>query len=479
MTAHQWLIPALPAAVAVIGVLTLWLGLRGRRVDQHPVCRRCAYDLVGLPADRAACPECGNDLRRPRAVRTGNRRRRRGLLALGALLLLPGIAALALLGWVATRGTNVQSYKPVWWLVSEADGPDAAVRAAAFAQLTLRLNQGKLSEKQVRGIAERALELQADDARSWDPAWGDWVEQAQVMGWLPDDQWQRYVDRGINVRIKVRAAVRRGDVLPYRIEVPTRLGRSGLYRFRVFAHEPRFEFPGVSQPPRIGRMESLDLEVGRAWQAPLNVDGVLWLKAIPFDQLADGRRTLRLPLDLAVYPADSSGQRGQSPTGSPIVRKQLSPEAAWELLPADTPSFRKVAGRSLRDTLRGSLAASVWHERDDDSVGVSLVVRNPPVPLSFDVWIRAGSKEWKVGSGYIRQGGGTLDLGGAPRFRTPGRGSAAIIPGFNHDEVDVILRPSAREVARSLDGTELWDVDVIVPDVPVGRARDPMGRLRR
>jgi hypothetical protein len=224
----------------------------------------------------------------------------------------------------------------------------------------------------------------------------------------------------------------------------------------------------VTQPPLIGRMDSVDLVVDWPGQGRSSVDGVLWRKAIPFDQLTDGRQTLTLPLDLAVYPAPPLGSPYYPPTDPPIVRKQLSPEAAWELLPADTPSFRKVAGPSLRDTIGASVAAGIWHERDGDAVGVSVAVRNSPVPLSFDVWIRAGSGEWKVGSGYVRQGGGTLELGGDPRFPRSGR-SGLTITGFADDKVDVILRPNDREVARSLDGTEVWDEEVVVPDVPVWR----------
>ncbi len=45
------LIPLLFFAVA--GVVALVLGLRGRRIDDHPICRKCGFDLVGsLPSAR-------------------------------------------------------------------------------------------------------------------------------------------------------------------------------------------------------------------------------------------------------------------------------------------------------------------------------------------------------------------------------------------------------------------------------------------
>ena len=49
------------SVLGVLGVSLLRRGLRGRRVGAHPVCGKCGFDLFGLPADQAKCPECGND----------------------------------------------------------------------------------------------------------------------------------------------------------------------------------------------------------------------------------------------------------------------------------------------------------------------------------------------------------------------------------------------------------------------------------
>ena len=67
--AVQWApdsIPA-PAVVAAASAVVLVVGWRGRRVNRHPICRRCEFDLFGRPAEATRCAECGADLRR-RAV---------------------------------------------------------------------------------------------------------------------------------------------------------------------------------------------------------------------------------------------------------------------------------------------------------------------------------------------------------------------------------------------------------------------------
>src|SRR5690606_32468555 len=41
-----WLLAAI-LAFGLAGATALLLGLRGRRIDTHPICRRCGFDLIG------------------------------------------------------------------------------------------------------------------------------------------------------------------------------------------------------------------------------------------------------------------------------------------------------------------------------------------------------------------------------------------------------------------------------------------------
>jgi len=69
---------------ALLSVVLLRLGLRGRLVTSNPVCRRCHFDLIGSVAAR--CPECGAQLSLRQAVREGGLRKRRWWVLLVALL---------------------------------------------------------------------------------------------------------------------------------------------------------------------------------------------------------------------------------------------------------------------------------------------------------------------------------------------------------------------------------------------------------
>lgn len=59
------------AAVATVGATLLACGLRGWRVDDHPLCRRFGYDLHAI-TQPAKCPECGGNLNLRRAIILGN-----------------------------------------------------------------------------------------------------------------------------------------------------------------------------------------------------------------------------------------------------------------------------------------------------------------------------------------------------------------------------------------------------------------------
>jgi hypothetical protein len=101
------------ATMTLTGVVLMWLGIRGRRLGDHPFCRKCEFDLFGRPDDaERRCPECGADLSARRAVVTGARRRRPAIAACGAALLLLSLAAPAAWLWGNHKRIDWQALKP-------------------------------------------------------------------------------------------------------------------------------------------------------------------------------------------------------------------------------------------------------------------------------------------------------------------------------------------------------------------------------
>jgi hypothetical protein len=173
------------AGALLLGLVLVVMAWRGRRVDDHPLCRKCGYDHFGLPAESAVCPECGADRHAATATRIGHRRVRRRLLAAGLALLLPGAIGLGTVGYVVVRKVDVNQYKPVWWLLADADRGSPAAQTAAFDELHRRIKLGLLTDAQAEQMVDRVLEIQGDLARTWDERWGGFGNPCERVppGW--------------------------------------------------------------------------------------------------------------------------------------------------------------------------------------------------------------------------------------------------------------------------------------------------------
>ena len=125
------MIAALFPAILIGGVLLLLRGLRGRAIDDHPICRRCGFDLIGKDAASTRCSECGSELTLAGAIRAGHRKRRWGLLISGIVLIVLCAPPAAMMIAV-NLGARWQSYKPAWWLALEIGPADDAGRRDAL-----------------------------------------------------------------------------------------------------------------------------------------------------------------------------------------------------------------------------------------------------------------------------------------------------------------------------------------------------------
>jgi len=250
------------------GIALIGLGRRGRRLDDHPICRGCGFDLVGSlpPARRSAfgvpkearCPECGVALARAGAIEIGNRARRPGAIRAGVSVTVVGVMAMATILYLgATRGTIVR-VQPTWMLIPQASGD-----REALLELVGRVATGTCNERQTKDLVVRALQAQADRSREWDAAWGDLVEAARLMKRVSDADWARYLKSAYGpARLRV---VMTDSWRPYGVEA--RL--EGILRFGG---------SGESGVVVMGRPGDLSVEGGRI-EFPMNASPAEWLLA--------------------------------------------------------------------------------------------------------------------------------------------------------------------------------------------------------
>jgi ribosomal protein L37E len=324
------LLLSLSAAAFVISAAALGYALRGRRVDDHPVCRRCGFDLYGKPDGATRCSECGADLSRQRAVRVGRRETRRGLLKASAPLLLVSVGLLGVQGWGRARGVDWNHHKPTWWLMREAEAPDAATRDAALAELTRRIGDGSLERGREEALVQKAIVHQSDWNQPWVPGWGAVVEATRKARRLSDERWEQYLTLAVPYTlVPAQPAYRRAHELGLRLMVGTpRLAKARLSRVDLYAHEifvtngqrHRAMMPGYRQdlPP----LRSVQAFSGRPGLGRL-YDASAWARIDEpaIAQLSEGRQATRMSIVLA--PSGSAAPAGSARLPPGAVTREL------------------------------------------------------------------------------------------------------------------------------------------------------------
>lgn len=202
---------------ALAGASLLIRGLRGRRVDDHPCCRRCGFDLHGLDLALATarCPECGRDLGakstgptgtpqpggRSRAVRIGRRVPNLVVAWIGVLLLVVLALPAGLLAGLLWSGADPDRYKPVWWLLHDAGSANETTARRSKDELRRRMVMDEISSRDVRAIARQALVRQAGPESGWHQQWGTLFEIAWIGGWLDEDMTAQYLKNAVRYRV--------------------------------------------------------------------------------------------------------------------------------------------------------------------------------------------------------------------------------------------------------------------------------------
>jgi hypothetical protein len=132
----------LMVAGSTAGAALLAFGLRGRKVDDFPYCRRCRYNLTGLTSER--CPECGGLVAEVGTI-IGKRRRRPRLILAGLVLSLPSAAAL--IGAQTRWARSIEWYQklPTWWVIREARSTSESRALRACEELVRRDRLGLLA----------------------------------------------------------------------------------------------------------------------------------------------------------------------------------------------------------------------------------------------------------------------------------------------------------------------------------------------
>ncbi len=464
------LIPTLLAAAALLGLALLTLGLRGRRADSLPRCRNCRYLLSGQPADdnnrpTGPCPECGADLAPQRAIRFGKRRARLRLAAAGLLLLLIGAGYGSVRAWRWGAAFNWNTVKPVWLLAREASGAGSAAEKSALTELLRRDDENALSTAKLTRLAAAGLACQADQARTWQPLWGDLIESAWLKELLTEPHQVAYIRNMVRTSFEFEQVATFGRPVQWQAGFRTRRGSERRrVRFDVEAHVERLSLNDAA----VGACDLFNMVpvVRVAEYAGNNVyQSTLPLDPPPGDY--EARIRARFDVFIPDRPRDAYWHDVER-------RADDRPSLAWTddfldaltILPphveaTDWDHSPEIAAQIRRGCNVTRLATFIEDERLRLSFSIEL--GRIPVPFAPEVFFRFGDLETAAPHhfyGDVRRAFMlTIDLP----------------PGFEEAEwLDVVLRPS-RWTWTEFDSDHFFAGEIVIEGVPLERTERFVG----
>jgi hypothetical protein len=416
-----------------LGSILARRGSRGRRVGDGPHCRRCDYDLRGLPGEPLRCPECGAHLRLPRAVAIGYRVRRKASLYAGLTLLAFALPA-AVMDWrLGVRAFGHDVNKPAWWLMRELAGNDPAVRSRAAAEFQRRVEADQLAQDRVDAAVDRCLALQADLTTPWDPRLGDLVQSAWAKFRLDKGRWQAYAVQSAMPKLQARSKVRKGDDLPAVFWLASPRAGSKGSPFSIWGSMVDVSVSGIPG------------DTERTWSADA-ITRVVQLRDDRFGRLKIGPNRLQLLINLNIQT-----------TNVWVGDYRRTVTADWELVAADAATVELIDDPATRAAVAGQIVVrSVVHRGRPDELLVAEFNANPgPIDLAVEVLAFSEGQTYPMG---------TVD------FNAGWHGefwAQTGIPGFKARKVDLIVRGSANAARRTVRMTKVWGGELRFRDVPV------------
>lgn len=474
------LIYVLAGLIFSSGLFVLIFGLFGKRTDDHPWCRMCRFDLFGRDEDaEQTCPECGSDLSKAKAIRIGQRQKRKGVIAIGSLIMFLAVTGISVGVFTDVAGVNWQHYKPVSWLMSEANQAPGInpTSSDALFELRRRYDAGLLTPTEIDDILEAALTHQADPARPWQAEWGNFVELGRQNGDTTDAQWARYGEGVLADAILMEARPR---IIIGTQSLPIRFSKGSART----GNENRFTFSVQSQQRKI-TTDSFSIPLYGSFSSSLNGRG--WSSMTSFVPIGDNWNTIGPGKHKIVVQADTTLYEGAN-RNTLIAQDQVRFEQTVQFLPAGQstvtlitdPTYRKQVKDAISIT---NLRSAKWRSQQGEDTyryDVNLQVAErlfevpgseesyqtgnftetsmklQPIDVSFDVYVRYEGQEYEIGS--ITQpadAGMHFYFGDEHPINLTGK------------SVDVVFRPSVERAETSIDCFEIWGKVTIYKDVTV------------
>jgi|GEM_PF-6323606 len=469
-----------------VGVVLLWLGLRGRRINRNPCCKQCGFDLSAHYPAAATCPECGAGIRLARFVVIGQRRRVWTLLALGGPLAVLPIAPIAIVLFSVLTRTDLSRFKPMGLLLWEAKSLDeSAVKAAGAYLLDLQL-KGGLTPAELDRVLQTAMELQSDASRPFQLEWSQILDQARVDGKLSDEHIAQIRASGAIPTYTSRPVVSAGSELPILCDAgPCRLPPTfdAELSFRLVSATINGERVSVIRSTRVSSPDfwtksgSLPADT---WKFIYSGAGSAFAQFAGGFAHQTGRFAIRVPESVGPGPhvatltiEQTSSQAPQFSGNSNLTPPKKSKRVLTIDIPFRVESPETAAVQSLLpdDAISKELAtqliptsAMYYDHNGSGTISVSFNIQGILTPFVYRVRLVNGDSSLLLGT--ITNGKGGPSLGYDYGLNQMGsRYLRASAPkGFNIKGAKLVFSPDPDYAAKTVSMTKIYTGEIVIDD---------------
>lgn len=465
----QHVIVWLPLVIG--GIFLIRAGLRGRRINDHPICRRCRFDLVGLPGptpdsrpDR--CPECGTSLtgtaRKARlATIDGERRRRWWAFSLGLGLLLAGLATGFWLTYKPLAKFPWTTWAPDWVLAEMADSPSTVRATLVGREIVQRLQRDTFAESLLPSVVAALLRVQANPNAIWASSMGDVIELGRAKGLVSDPLFAQYARNASAVTLEIREHIGVGDPIPWTLHVTSRAGSGSVQPPTVRGVARQF---GQIFTPTALELEreredqkSIDLRGGLFWYNPRSGSAGGFSGAAGH-ALAPGAYNGVLRVTVLSH-EDAMLEHGEF-AEPPIEEHVLEFPVSFSIVTSAEP--RLVSDESRRPSMQRAFVVErlrvVVAADGDRYLDGQIRAISPVCPYAFDVFLVADGRTWSIGQ-ISGSASGSQTIHGLSTFDN--------LDDLRDGPVTVVLEPSLKAATATVGLTEIWGEKIVMEAVPL------------
>lgn len=493
----------------------IYQGWFPRRSGKDSFCRKCRYNLRGLQAN--SCPECGNFLTSTTIVK-GQRVPRKWMGFLGLSFALLGFGAITIAVNANLRNIDWETHKPLFWLLSNLESTDSAVRDRAWPECTRRFAANELAHADkskldasicriiARGGAPDAMRNHVVDRYAMLT-----VAQQNIVfaSLLADLQGNAYVAL-VAAEGQLESLIAHNLLKASQTDQLEQLAlKAQASKTRMLALDWLLNYIGDRAAANVLAPERRDLFFTQAMPPVLSVrpETVAGIR-VPFRIAYDGRgpdrnwwgREELLSVAIDDNPPE---QQGSSGTGSGFSSGSMGSSIAGDLAPgkhvlhvavrnsafigaypaADEkqPPFwtrtltlsapflalRKTTANDITliedPAAAGAIRQSITirdlraSDKAYDRLSMTVAIKNPPLNFAFEVIARCNGKDYPIGSVYSNAG----------EEHNFGISTRDFSPGASASKLDLRLRASPTVARDTIDLYEIWNGQLTIPNLSV------------